>query len=289
MNAGKISAIVVFLLSFFILPPSIQAKYSGGLGEPNDPYQISTAADLFTLAADINDYNKCFILTADINLDPNLPGNQVFTTAVIARDANNSNLSFNGNSFTGVFDGANHEIFNLTIDTNGAANDYLGLFGKINHGNVKNLGLENVNIRGIDGNNPYLNNFNYLGSLAGTNLDGNINNCFSKGSVFSGNGTYASGGLIGENYGYISNSFSTCSVTCGTSSSGIGRLVGSNYDGKIIDCYSTGPVSGKTSSQSLGGLAGWSNGDINECFSTSNVSGGNNSGSSRWTNGSEQR
>ena len=70
------------------------AKYSGGTGEPNTPYQIANAADLMTLANDANDYNKCFVMTADIDLAPNLPGNQTFTTAVIARDINNANSIF---------------------------------------------------------------------------------------------------------------------------------------------------------------------------------------------------
>jgi hypothetical protein len=59
-----------------------------------------------TLVNDANDYNKCFILTADVDLDPNLPGNKVFATAVIAPDINNLDLyDFNGVSFTGIFDG----------------------------------------------------------------------------------------------------------------------------------------------------------------------------------------
>lgn len=103
------------------------AKYSGGSGEPNDPYQIAGVNDLLTLAADTNDYNKCFIMTADINLDPNLPGNSVFTSAVIARCDPNS--SFPSYPFYGTLDGSGHKIINLTIDTNGAGNDYLGLFG----------------------------------------------------------------------------------------------------------------------------------------------------------------
>lgn len=253
------------------------AKYSGGTGEPNDPYKIATVADLLTFAADTNDYNKCLILTANIDLDPNLPDNQVFTTAVIARDTNSANLSFDGSSFTGIFDGADYKIHNLTIDTNGIPRDYLGLFGKISNGEIKNLGLENVNIRDIDGNNPYLNNFNYIGGLVGSNYYGNINSCYSTGYIFSGNGTACSGGLIGDNYGYISNCFSTCSITCGRNSSGIGGLVGNNYYGTIIGCHSTGSVFGDGTSCS-GGLVGWSIGDINDCFSTSDVSGVNNSG-----------
>jgi hypothetical protein len=39
MGAGKIPAIAVLLLSFFILPDCVQAKYSGGSGTTDDPYQ----------------------------------------------------------------------------------------------------------------------------------------------------------------------------------------------------------------------------------------------------------
>jgi len=55
------------------------AKYGGGTGEPNDPYQIATAADLIALGETPEDYDKHFILTADIDLDPNLPGRKAAT------------------------------------------------------------------------------------------------------------------------------------------------------------------------------------------------------------------
>jgi hypothetical protein len=109
--------LVFAILIVAVVPATAEAKYSGGTGDANDPYQIATADDLLALAADANDYNQYFILTADIDLDPNLPGRQVFTTAVIARDTDNSNYSFDGVSFTGVFDGAGHKITKLTIDT----------------------------------------------------------------------------------------------------------------------------------------------------------------------------
>ena len=43
--------------------------YSGGLGTAGDPYQIATKADLLALAGAIADYNECFILTADIDME----------------------------------------------------------------------------------------------------------------------------------------------------------------------------------------------------------------------------
>ena len=53
------------------------AQYGGGTGEPNNPYQIATAEDLMALGDSPEDYDKHFILTADIDLDPKLPGRKV--------------------------------------------------------------------------------------------------------------------------------------------------------------------------------------------------------------------
>ena len=258
------------------------AKYSGGSGEPNTPYQIATKADLLVLAADANDYNKCFILTADINMT-----GQVFTTAIIAADTSSEHY-FQGTPFTGEFDGNVHKIANFTI--NGGNNYYLGLFGDINSGgSVKNLGLENCSVSGsstssyagglVGLNNGSISNCGstglvsggqYVGGLVGYNNYGNISNCYSTSTV---SGTYYVGGLVGyNNYGSISNCYSTGSViipsylTC----LGVGGLVGWNNGGSISNCYSTGLVNSPSSSGIIdfGGLVG-SNyyGSISNCFS----------------------
>jgi hypothetical protein len=87
---------IPFLIAVCLLGLPVYAKYSGGTGEPNDPYQIATAADLITLGETPEDYDKHFILTADIDLDPNLPGRKVFDKAVIAPDTdpNDENSQF---------------------------------------------------------------------------------------------------------------------------------------------------------------------------------------------------
>jgi hypothetical protein len=86
--------IVPAIITLCLVAPPGWAKYSGGTGEPNDPYQIATAADLIALANEPNDYDKHFILTTDIDLDPNLPGNRVFDRAVIAADTNDTARDF---------------------------------------------------------------------------------------------------------------------------------------------------------------------------------------------------
>jgi hypothetical protein len=79
---------VLILVCLVGLPA--QAKYGGGSGTAADPYQIATAADLIALGDTPTDYGKHFILTADINLAPNLPGRKVFDNAVIARGVKNT-------------------------------------------------------------------------------------------------------------------------------------------------------------------------------------------------------
>ena len=78
------------------------AQYSGGSGTADDPYRIATAADLIALGETPEDYDKHFILTADIDLDPNLPGGRLFDRAVVPE-------------FFGVFDGDDHTVSNLVI------------------------------------------------------------------------------------------------------------------------------------------------------------------------------
>jgi hypothetical protein len=92
------------------------AKYSGGAGEPNNPYQIATAADLIALGNEPNDYNKHFILTANIDLDPNLPGRKVFDRAVIAPDTDlTDDYGFTGTPFSWTLDGSGYRISHLRI------------------------------------------------------------------------------------------------------------------------------------------------------------------------------
>ena len=122
---------------------SILFGYSGGTGQLYNPYQIANVNDLLELAATTSDYTKHFILTADIDLDPNLSGGQVFTSAIIAPDISSSG-GFQGTPFEGTFDGNDHNLYNLTIGA--STNDYIGLFGYINQGQVKNLRLENISL-----------------------------------------------------------------------------------------------------------------------------------------------
>jgi hypothetical protein len=224
-----LTAFILSLIAIVTLAAgSAFGAYSGGTGEPSSPYKIATKADLLALADNTDDYGKCFILTADINMQ-----GQVFTTAIIASDT-----SF----FTGTFDGSGHKITNFTIDD--GSNSLLGLFGFIDLGGlIKNLGIENFAVSGSE----------YIGGLVGWN-SGNISNCYLMGTV---SGISFVGGLVGLSYnGNISQCYSMSAVSGNGYGWSIGGLVGRNYDAGINNCYSAGKVSSSSGSLDVGGLVG---------------------------------
>jgi rhodanese-related sulfurtransferase len=229
-------------------------KYSGGAGTADDPYQIATAADLIALGETPEDYDKHFVLTADIDLDPNLPGRKVFDRAVIAPDTNNVADNFQGTAFTGVFDGNGHTILHLRITGGG----YLGLFGQLGYpASISNLGLEGAEVSGAAA---------CVGGLLGCNYRGSIVSGYSTGTV---SGTSDVGGLVGYNeWGHIADSYSSA-VASGEYY--VGGLVGTGQMGSISSSYSTGMVSGGST---VGGLVGEINGgSIVWSYSTGSVSG----------------
>src|SRR4030042_1507990 len=95
---------ILFLIAVCLLALPAAAQYSGGSGTADDPYQIATAADLIALGGTPGDYDKHFILTADIDLTTYCSDN----AAPAWRPVGTYDLAF-----TGVFDGASRTISNL--------------------------------------------------------------------------------------------------------------------------------------------------------------------------------
>ena len=270
-NLNLLGKITVLVMVSFVVNT---AAALDGSGTEGDPWRIKSLEDFNDFAADANYWDDYTRLETDVNL-----AGLTFTTAVIP-------------DFDGVFDGNDHKIMNLTIDDGGAGNDYLGLFGYIDDGEVRNLGLEGGSISGeISGEKD-------IGGLVGGN-SGSVSNCYSTASV---SGNWAVGGLVGANSGTISDCYSTGDVngigdvgglvgvninlpshygfdsisTCYSTGDvsgdySIGGLVGFYFKGTTSNCYSTGDVSGE---QGVGGLAGRSfSGNVSNCHSTGNVNG----------------
>ena len=227
--------------------PALAYDFDGGDGSANIPYLISTAAQLTSIGNDENLLDKHFRLIADIDLagaGDNADG--TFSKAVIAWDPTPANSTFEGLSFTGVFDGNGHTISNMTINATATAQYYLALFGVVGQASIINLTVDNFHIEGY-----YYPN--YAAGIAGYFGYGYAENCFAKGSIsFMGdyqlNGTFTPQ-MIGGLFGQIDGTFEQGIVkNCGADVefqnpyAGIrayhfGGLAGCLHGGIVEDCF----------------------------------------------------
>ena len=253
--------------------------FSGGTGEPNDPYLISTPQDLNAIGHNPRLMKRHFRLTNDVDLSG------VFFYPI--GDTYSYYPIGDSYCFEGSFDGKGHTVSHLTIQDD----DYLGLFRYLAPGaTVKNLGV-------VDANVTATSVYADVGALAGANA-GTVSNCYSTGTVTSDRA--AVGGLLGSNSGLVTCCYSTVMVasqggggglvgsnrgsiitSCSTGAvcgdyDYVGGLVGNNAYGSVRDCYSTSTVEGRSY---VGGLMG-SNaaGNVRNCYSTGTVQGGSHVG-----------
>ncbi|MBR4285724.1 MAG: hypothetical protein IKT36_06570, partial [Methanocorpusculum sp.] len=239
--------------------------YSGS-GTADNPYEISSVADLKQLASDVNAdtdaktyENTYFKLTADLDLN-----NEEWTPIGNGR---RSDSQHTGKSFSGTFDGAGHTISNLKI-TSGDSSNAVGLFGVLNGGTVKNLVLSNVQIT--------LSSCKNAGAAIGLMVNGATaeNIYVSSGSVSAADGA---GGIVGRMT--ISGTIKDCinSATVSAAGGGAGGIVGKAYytaTGKVMtiqNCINTGDV---TSTYAAGGIVGLSAANVNGCMNTGTISAG---------------
>ncbi len=257
----RTQTVILATIVALCLSTAAQAKYSGGTGEPNDPYRIATAEDLNDIANHVEDFNKCFLMVADINL-ADYTGTQF------------NIIGIDTTEFTGVFDGNDHKIWSFTR-IGIPPWEHIELFGYVGEsGQIKNLGLEKADLN--DGGL-------IIAELVRGNY-GSISNCYSTSSVSGdaymggfieyNHGTitncYSTDGLVGENSGTITNCYSSGSA-CGGEWA-CGGLVGEN-SGTITNCYSTGSVTGDFC-EHVGGLVGYSYyGSVTTSFWDVNTSG----------------
>ena len=215
---------------FFSLTPMALAEPTpeapSGSGTGGDPYRIANIANLYWLTQNSGEWDKYYIQTADIDASD---------TATWNGNAGFSPIGNGATPFSGSYDGQGSVITGLTIDRSGT--DNVGLFGYVNNGAVKNLGVTGANITGR----------NYVGAVAGY-LDGSstMSCCFSSGSV---TGNWYLGGLIGANAATLRNSGSVASVN---GSFLVGGAAGTN-GGTMTNCYAAGLV---TAGSNGGGLTG---------------------------------
>ncbi len=143
---GRIERAVVLLVLVTSLSPAAWARYGGGAGTAEDPYLIYTAEQMNTIGLYSQDWDKHFLLMADIDLS--------------AYQGDSFNLigfhrghpGWFDQPFSGVFDGNGHTIANFTyVIPNPNPQDverYVWRYGLFRHvsGEIRNLGLVYPNI-----------------------------------------------------------------------------------------------------------------------------------------------
>jgi len=163
------------------------------------------------------------------------------------------------NMFYGVFDGNGKTISGLYINDQ---NQTIGLFKYVaKPGEIKNLGLVNVNITGGD---------HHIGAIVGSFGGNLVANCYSTGTIRStSNGSV--GGIAGRSDGKVVDCYSSSIVKGDNGRGTVGGVVGVFSGSLLTGCYSTGTISGGT----VGGIVGSSTGKIANSYFTGAVSGGN--------------
>lgn len=216
-----------------------------GSGTKDDPYQISTAAQLKRFRNIVNgtggqtpNHGACAVLMNDIVLnDGTFDANGTYTRGSsntapekwtpIGKYTDDNDKT----PYTGTFDGQGHTIKGLYV--NSASDAYVGLFGCLESAAVRNLT--------VDG---YVQGCNTVGGIAGYASNAAIENCSNH-----------------------------CSVT-GSSTSKIGGIAGLNFDGaKIIDCYNVGTIRNSNVYEACGGIVWGNAGTVSNCYNVGTISG----------------
>ncbi len=270
-----------------------------GEGTEQSPYEIYDSFDLFFFADSINsgeDTTAHYKLMNDIDLE-----GRNWTPVGCHTDS----LKY-ATCFSGVFDGNGHTISNFTISSNV---QYVGFFGFIYNGTVKNLTISDFE---VDVTSDYLSL--YAGGLAGRSISsgsGNriaLENCTVKNGLVSANGkgsVYA-GGIAGyfmssdsSDDSYIKNcksfvpivaqslSDKTASASHEAYAGGLVGYLGATVDTKISvsQCLSIEDIKAVTipdSDYEIGAFAGGLTGfvgasgetstlSISQCYSLGNV------------------
>ena len=244
---------------------------SGGSGTQDDPWLISTAADLKALADYINDdTHPANAYDADGCGLGNFHGYYFKQTADIdLQGAAWNPIGYSDEShfyFSGHYDGGNHVIRNA-VSSGKTDNGYTlaGIFGSVCVGSISNLHIEKVEFSAVGDNDQA-----FAGGLAGIVLDSEIANCSVSGSKLSSSRTprnsNRAGGLVGLSSG---GKFTKCASVNNEirATSYCGGFVGelddsyANGSSSFTDCYVanstvTASSSNVQNSNCVGGFCG---------------------------------
>ncbi len=247
--------IISSILSVLMVISAFSVLGTTALADENAK-EIWNIDDLYNIRKDMN---ADYILMTDIDM-----------TEYVANDGDycylctngwnpiGSNGKYSNTAFMGTFDGNNHTIKGLRLETatipSGTSDRYLGLFAN-NSGTIKNLSLDDVSIKCVEETSSYKN----IGTICGYN-NGTVENC------------HVLGGYIDANSYYI-NSDKISTYTH------VGGIAGRNENRGIINkCSNNATISGSVYNDSgqysfiyMGGIIGLNNGNIMQSYNSGNL------------------
>ena len=179
-----------------------------------------------------------------------------------------------GNGYAGNFDGLGHVIHGLFVDRTSSTDYASALFGYTDGATLRNVGFEDVWVRGNHGTGALVGRF-YGGGL--------IEFCYARG-VAKASGIEDLGGLIGKakDGAIIRNCFTDVEVT-GTNTYDTGGLIGEMQSSPVLEqSYSVGKVSNNASR--TGGLSSGYSGNklVYDSFWNVTTSGMSSSPGKQW-------
>ena len=282
--------VMMLLLVMAILMPYggawAQTQPSSGDGSVDNPYKISTAAELAWFRDQVNSGNNSISAELTENID--------LVEFCHAKDGTKYTEELSwvpiGNStyqYLGTFDGNGKTISNLYINV--TPRDYAGFFGYADNGSIKNITFDNAKVTSIaqftgiligQANNSFIENIKTsescsvdgdktVGGIAGSVL-GNIIKCENHARANGANGAYYVGGIVGRYNGY-DKSITSCANYGDVTSTGncAGGMVGYFDSGTIQNCANYGDVTGTDNVGNLIGFADECN--LNNVLGTGNV------------------
>ena len=265
-----------WLVTMLLLVMAILMSYGGawaqtqtlpaGNGSADNPYKISTAAELAWFRDQVNSGNNRIsaTLTEDIDLAEfcHAKDGTKYTDELSWAPIGNSTYQY-----LGTFDGKGKTIRNLYIN---ATSYKTGFFGYADRGSIKNITFNKAKVKNdkadtgiLAGNagsciieniktlaNCSVEGENYVGGIAGV-ANGNISNCENRATV---KGIRSLGGIVAA---YSGNSITSCAnygtVTCANGI--VGGMVGTFASGTIQNSANYGDVTGASYAGNLIGLA----------------------------------
>ena len=239
MKKKVLSLLLTLCLAMTFVPMAAFAAeaplFGGGTGTQQEPWLITSQADLIALAEFLNSGNAETFDTENVGVG-NCHGYYFKQTADIdLTGVTWEPIGYSGGYyFAGNYDGDGHTISNATSTGKNDANGFAtaGIFGWVAFGSVENLHVKNANFVAT-GHNEY----SYVGGIAGVCYGSSIKNCSVVDSSLESrrdNNNNCAGSIVGYSTG---GTFEKCAAENNQVKT---MCYGGGFVGEVDDTYGVG-------------------------------------------------